>query len=479
MSSHAAARRCRETSIKVVQPPGRYNAPMDEAPPLRALVIDDERNIRTTLRVCLEGMGCAVDEAASASQALEKLRLTAFDIAFLDLRLGVTSGLDLIPQLLAERVGLEIVVVTAYATVDTAVDAVKRGARDYLPKPYTPAQIRHIVDRIRERRALEARVVQLQLRAAEAVPELELETRSPKMRAALETVRNAAAHEVAVLLRGENGTGKGVLARLLHATSPRSGGPFVVVNCPTLTEDLLASELFGHSRGAFTGAVRDTPGRVEAAEHGTLFLDEIGELPPALQAKLLRFLQEKRFERVGESQTRTADVRVVAATNRDLEAEVKAGTFREDLLYRLNVIDVVVPALRDRPDDILPLARQFLEHFSRAGRRPVPRLAPETERALLAYPWPGNVRELRNALERAVILSFAQLLLPQALPERIASHAATVPALGGDFTLDQVEREHILRILSRTRTQEEAARVLGVDASTLWRKRKKYEEGAG
>jgi NtrC-family two-component system response regulator AlgB len=249
-----------------------------------------------------------------------------------------------------------------------------------------------------------------------------------------------------------------------------------VVNCPTLTEELLASELFGHSRGAFTGAVRDQPGRVEAAEHGTLFLDEIGELSPALQSKLLRFLQEKQFERVGETQTRTADVRVVAATNRDLEAEVKSGRFREDLLYRLNVIDVVVPPLRERPDDILPLAREFLVYFSRTARRPVPQLAPEAERALLAYPWPGNIRELRNALERAVILSSAQSLPPQALPERIAAHAAPAPALGGDFTLEQIEREHILRVLARTKTQEEAARILGVDASTLWRKRKKYDE---
>jgi NtrC-family two-component system response regulator AlgB len=278
-----------------------------------------------------------------------------------------------------------------------------------------------------------------------------------------------------VLLRGENGTGKGVLARLLHATSARKDAPFVVVNCPTLTEDLLASEMFGHSRGAFTGAVRDQPGRVEAAEHGTLFLDEIGELPPSLQAKLLRFLQEKQFERVGETQTRTADVRVVAATNRDLEAEVKAGRFREDLLYRLNVIDVVVPPLRDRPEDILPLARQFLVFFSRAARKPVPQLAAETERALLAYPWPGNVRELRNALERAVILSASHTLGPHSLPERIAAHAAAAPVLGGDFTLDQIEREHILRVLARSKTQEEAARVLGVDASTLWRKRKKYD----
>jgi two-component system, NtrC family, response regulator AlgB len=442
--------------------------------PLRALVVDDERNIRATLRICLEGLGCSVAEAANAAQALEKLRHAAHDLAFVDLRLGTASGLELIPQLLAERPGLDIVVVTAYATVDTAVEAVKRGARDYLPKPFTPAQIRHIVERIRERRSLEDRVLSLEVRAPEA-PELDLETRSPKMRAAIETIRNAARHDVAVLLRGENGTGKGVLARLLHATSARNQAPFVVVNCPTLTEELLASELFGHSRGAFTGAVRDQPGRVEAAEHGTLFLDEIGELSPVLQAKLLRFLQEKQFERVGETQTRTADVRVVAATNRDLEAEVKAGCFREDLLYRLNVIDVIVPPLRERAEDIVPLARRFLVHFARAARRAVPQLAPDTERALLAYPWPGNVRELRNALERAVILSGALALPPQALPERIAAHATPAPALGGDFTLDQIEREHILRVLARTNTQEEAARILGVDASTLWRKRKKYD----
>jgi NtrC-family two-component system response regulator AlgB len=278
---------------------------------------------------------------------------------------------------------------------------------------------------------------------------------------------------VSVLIRGESGTGKGVLARALHAGSPRRERPFVVVNCPTLSEELLASELFGHARGSFTGATRDQAGRIEAAEGGTVFLDEIGEISPALQAKLLRFLQEKRFERIGENRTRVADVRIVAATNRNLESAVKEGRFREDLLYRLNVVEVTVPPLRERTEDILPLARSFIAFFARQARRPPPEISLGTEQMLLAWPWPGNVRELRNALERAVILTPGQLLEPENFPERMAGHAARVPALGGDFSVEEVEREHILRVLARTATQDEAARILGLDASTLWRKRKK------
>jgi NtrC-family two-component system response regulator AlgB len=443
------------------------------APPrLRVLVVDDERNIRTTLGVCLETEGCAVRDAASGEAALEALRHGPYDLAFVDLRLGAESGLDLVPRLLAERPGLEVVVITAYATFDTAVQAVKRGAADYLPKPFSPAQIRHVVDRAVERRALAVRLFDLEERLGEATPEATLETASPRMRAVLDVLEKAAGHDVSVLLRGESGTGKGVLARALHAFSPRRERPFAVVNCPTLTDELLASELFGHARGAFTGAVKDTPGRVEAAEGGTLFLDEIGEISPGLQAKLLRFLQEKQFERVGEPRTRTADVRIVAATNKDLEAEVKAGRFREDLLYRLDVVAVTVPPLRERSEDVLPLARRFLAFFGRG--REAKQLSPAAEQALLAYAWPGNVRELRNALERAVILSPGQVLEPESLPERIAAHGGAAPSLGGDHTVDEIEREHILRVLARTPTAEEAARILGIDASTLWRKRKKY-----
>jgi NtrC-family two-component system response regulator AlgB len=443
-------------------------------PRATALVIDDEPNIRATLRLCLEGMGLRVLEAPNSALAIEALRRETVDVALLDLRLGAEGGMELLPRLLAERPGLDVIVITAYATYETAVAAVRQGARDYLPKPFTPAQIRQVVERALERRAVERRLLELESRVAEASPETDLTTSSAKMQAALEVLRQAAGHDVSVLLRGENGTGKSVLARVLHSWSARKAGVFATVSLPTLNAELLASELFGHARGAFTGAVRDQPGRVEAAEGGTLFLDEIGELPPALQAKLLRFLQEKQFERVGETRTRTADVRVVAATNRDLETEVKEGRFREDLLYRLNVVEVTVPPLRERLEDIGPLARRFLSFFVR-GARPVPELSPEAAQALRAYPWPGNVRELRNAIERAVILSPAQVLGPQALPERIAAHAHAMATVGGDFTVEAVEREHILRVLARTPTLEEAARILDIDPSTLYRKRKKYE----
>ena len=281
---------------------------------LRVLVIDDDKNIRVTLSVCLEGMGCEVRGVGNAEAALAALRESAFDLVFLDLRLGPGDGLDLLPLLLAESPGLMIVVVTAYATVDTAVQAVKRGAADYLPKPFTPEQIRHVVEKVATVRRTRRRMLELEQELRESVPEIDVETTSPALRGVLETIARAAPSGAPVLLRGESGTGKGVLARVLHAQSPRRGNPFVVVSCPTLSAELLASELFGHARGAFTGAVRDRAGRVELAEGGTLFLDEIAEIPPQVQAQLLRFIQEKEFERVGESRTRRADVRIVAAT---------------------------------------------------------------------------------------------------------------------------------------------------------------------
>jgi two-component system, NtrC family, response regulator AlgB len=419
------------------------------------LVIDDEKNIRVTLTTCLESMTCQVTAVASADAALAVLARQPFDLAFLDLRLGQENGLDLIPKLLAEAPDLAIVVITAYATVDTAVEAIKRGAKDYLPKPFTPAQIRHLVERFAEQRQLTTRIRDLEARLQEAVPEVDVETASPKMRAVLEVVARVAPTDAPVLLRGESGTGKGVVAQLLHTQSKRAAKPFVMVNCPTLSEE---------------------PGRVEMADGGTLFLDEIGEIAPGLQAKLLRFLQDKQFERLGENKTRHADVRVLAATNRDLETDVKTGRFREDLLYRLNVIEVTLPPLRERPEDILRLARWFLAFFARSTRRALPELSLAAEQVLLTYAWPGNVRELRNAIERAVILWPAQVIEPQAFPERIASHGDRGMQLGGDHTLEAIEREHLLRVLTRTGTLEEAAQVLGIDASTLWRKRKKYED---
>jgi NtrC-family two-component system response regulator AlgB len=449
---------------------------MAEPPPAptRVLIVDDEKHIRATLSVCLEETGCQVVEASSRAAALQAVRSEAFDLAFLDLKLGTDSGIDVLVELLGERPGLEVVVITAYATFDTAVEAVRRGARDYLAKPFTPAQIRYVVERLQERRRQEAELRDLRTRLDEASPDVVLETRSVALRAILDVLTKAAEFEAPVLLLGEHGTGKGVLARMVHSISGRREHPFVAVNCPTLSDELLTSELFGHARGAFTGAVRDQPGRVEAAEGGTLFLDEIGEMPLSLQSKLLRFLQEKSFERVGETRTRRADVRVVAATNRDLKAAVQQGSFREDLLYRLNTIEVTVPPLRSRREDIPILAHAFVTFFARSVARPEPQLTRAAEDALQAAPWPGNVRELRNAVERALILSPGQILSPESFGLR-ASAGAPEPVIGGEFTVDEVEREHILRVLARSPTQDEAARVLGLDASTLWRKRKKYE----
>jgi NtrC-family two-component system response regulator AlgB len=443
---------------------------------LAILLVDDEKNIRQTLRVCLESMSAEVTEAASTTAAVEALRHAVFDVVFLDLRLGTQNGLDLVPQLLAENPNVAIVVITAYATLETAVEAIRRGAWDYLPKPFTPAQIRQLLEKLAVQRSLSTRVTDLQQRLQAEAPEADLSSDAPAMRGVLEIVSRAAQADVSVLFRGESGTGKGVLARAMHLESPRRDGPFVAVNCPTMTEDLLASELFGHARGAFAGADHDQPGRVEVAQGGTLFLDEIGDLPAGLQAKLLRFLQEKRFERVGETRTRKADVRVVATTNRDLEADVAAGRFREDLLFRLNVVEVRVPPLRERLEDIIPMARRFLAFFARALGRPTPTLSPAAERALVSYQWPGNVRELRNAIERALILWPPSVLEPQAFPERVAGGKDRGPFVGGPFTLDELERAHIAAVVAQAKTMEEAAAALGIDDSTLWRKRKKYEE---
>ncbi|MBF0499245.1 MAG: sigma-54-dependent Fis family transcriptional regulator [Candidatus Riflebacteria bacterium] len=441
---------------------------------MRVLVIDDEKNIRTTLTICLETMNCRVTAVGMPHSAVSELTRGAFDIAFLDLNLGTTSGLDLIPRLLAERPNLAIIVITAFATFETAVEAIKRGAKNYLPKPFTPTQIKQVVEQLGEHLRQTRRMADLEAQLRESVPEADLSTSSPEMLSALELIECAAGSDVAVLIRGENGTGKGVLARALHARSSRAGKPFVTENCPTLSEELLASELFGHTRGAFTGAVRDQVGRVEAADGGTLFLDEVGEISPALQAKLLRFLQEKRFERIGENRTRRVDVRVVAATNRNLEEDVATGRFREDLLYRINVIEVTIPPLRKRAEDILVIARRFLDFFSRSTGRLVPELSKSAEEALLAYSWPGNIRELRNAMERTVIIWPSHLIEPQAFPERISGNPSTEIRIGSDRTLEEIEREHILRVIARSSSLEEAARILGVDTSTLWRKRKKY-----
>ena len=441
------------------------------------LVADDEANIRKTLRICLEAEGARVLEAADGHEALGVASRETLDLVLLDLRLGQTDGLELIPKLLSRSPSLPIVVITAHASIETAVEATKRGARDYLPKPFTPAQVRHLLAVLAAERRAAVRLSDLEDRLHENVPEADLSTRSPGFRATLELAFKAAASEATILVRGETGTGKSVLAHAIHARSARRAQPFVTVSGAALTGELFASELFGHVQGAFTGAVKEQQGKVGAARGGTLFLDEIGEVEPALQAKLLRLLQEKEYERVGETTTRRADIRVIAATNRDLADMVKKGLFREDLHFRLNVVEVVVPPLRERPEDIRSLAESLAAFFSRRRARPL-RFGPGFVEQLERHSWPGNVRELKNAIERAAILASGDVLDVALLPPPIGGAVpSSGPRLGDSVTLETIENEHMERVIARSSTLEEAARILGVDAATLWRRRKKRAEG--
>ena len=443
---------------------------------MRILIVDDEPNIRRTLQMALEAMGHSVVEADSGSKALSLIRGRPFDVALVDLRLGQESGLDLLAPLLEQLPRLAVVVVTAYASIDTAVDAMRRGAFDYLPKPFTPDQIRAVLERVARVRELRDRVAALEDRFQGEFPDVDLEGRDPEVRRVLEVARRVAPTDAAILIRGENGTGKGVLARALHAWSQRASGPFVTVSCPSLAPELLESSLFGHVRGAFTGAIRDSAGKVSAAEGGTLLLDEIGDLPLSLQPKLLRFLQEKQYERVGDVHTRTADVRLIAATNHNLEADVAAGAFREDLLYRLNVIELTLPPLRQR-NDIMELADYLLASFARQMGRHLEGFTAEGRASLTRHTWPGNLRELRNTIERAAILAEGPEIGLADLPPRFNTPApgtVTPVEVGQPVSLEQVETEHIRRILALASSLEEAARLLGIDPSTLYRKRKQY-----
>lgn len=441
--------------------------------PLNLLVIDDETSLRRTLRTALESMGHRVAEAANLEQALAALKEQRYDLAFLDLRLGKENGLEVLPRLLRVAPGLHVVIITAHASLDTAIEALRKGAFDYLPKPFTPNQIRVVLDRSSLVRGLRNRVAALEEQVGLLSPEVELDSDEPAVKKVLKVAFQVAPTEATVLLRGESGTGKGVLARAMHARSKRAARQLIMVHCPSLSAELLESDLFGHVKGAFTGAVQDKTGKVETADGGTLFLDEIGDLPLALQPKLLRLIQDKTYERVGDPAPRTADVRIMAATNRELEAEVRAGRFREDLFYRLNVIEVTLPPLRNRLRDLLPLAQKLVGFFARQTGKPVTGFAAEAEAAMKSYTWPGNVRELRNAVERGAILTPDAVIGLEHLPGQLTTATSSHVELGGPVTLEQLEMEHIQRVMASAPSLDEAARILGIDPSTLYRKRKR------
>ncbi len=449
------------------------NSTPSETIPLNILIIDDELNIRKTLTVYLETEGHQVVAVSNFQDAVHEASRRSFDLAFVDLRLGTADGLDLIPALLAQTPWINVVVITAYASIDTAVEAMRRGATDYIPKPFTPAQVKLAVHKVFEMRTLEQRVASLQEDLGRLNPETDFSTTSPAMQRVINMSRQVAPSDATILLRGENGTGKTVLARAIHSWSRRAAKPISIVSSPAFPPELLESELFGHAKGAFTGAVRDHPGRIATCEGGTLLLDEIGDMPANLQPKLLRFLQDREYERVGESATRKADVRIIAATNQDLDQAVKEGRFREDLFYRLNVIQIEIPPLRERREDITALAERLLAFFGRARHHLFLGFTPEALQTLTQYRWPGNLRELRNVVERSAILCQADRVGVECLPENLLSSDSGA-RLGDPVSLEKIEEEHIRRVLATAKSLQEAADILGIDQATLWRRRKKY-----
>lgn len=441
---------------------------------MRILIIDDEANIRKTTWLTLDALGHDCEQAENGEEALRFVQKGNFDVAFLDLKLGEESGLELIPKLLAQEPKLNIIIFTAYSSIDTAVQAIRNGAVDYIAKPFTPEQVRHVLARVEKNRRLENRVVELESILSTAENMTDFATNEPLVQKTYELTSKAASSLATILILGESGTGKSLLARAIHRNSPRRELPFITVACPSLSKELLESELFGHVRGAFTGAVGETWGKVKAAEGGTLFLDEIGELPLEIQPKLLRLLQEREYERVGDHKPRKANVRVIAATNRRLDELVKEGRFREDLYYRLNVITVEMPPLRQRQLDLEQCAEQHLHFFSKQLGRKLKGFTPAALSTLQRYPWPGNLRELRNVIERAVILATGEKIDLPDLPDTLRNSHPAEMVVGSRISLDELEREHITRVVEVASSMEEASQILGIDPATLYRKRKRY-----
>jgi two-component system response regulator HydG len=444
------------------------------------LVVDDDATHRTMLRTLLTGWGHTIAEADDGSTAIEKVHDQAFDLILMDIRMIKVSGLEALAEIKAYNPAIPVIVMTAYSSVETAVVALKNGAYDYLTKPLDFDELRLTMERAMDHRRLREENRLLRESLGRHFDTRNLIGDSLAMRSLLETVAQVAPSEATILITGQTGTGKEMIAGVIHYNSPRKDGPFVKINCAAITETLLESELFGHERGAFTGAYRKKEGKSRQAHGGSLFLDEISEMSLAMQVKLLRVLQEKEFTRVGGEELVKADVRVIAASNKDLSEEIETRRFREDLYYRLNVVTLEIPTLRARKEDIPLLAQHFLEVFSKKNRKQVKGFTPQAMDHLLKYDWPGNVRELMNAVERGVVLSRAEYLDEKELPliirnGELEKEIITKEAIPADLPLDEVEKATILKTLESTKgNKSEAARRLGITRRTLHKKLKKY-----
>ncbi len=438
---------------------------------IRILIVDDEEIVRESLGNWFREEGYHVAMAASGKEALEKVAAESWDIYLIDIKMPGMDGLELQRKIMEINPQATIIIMTAYASVETAVRAMKQGAYDYIVKPFDPDDLEHLIRNAVERKRLLSENVRLRQKIEEMAHFHEIIGQSPAIRRVLEQVSLVAPSDTTVLIRGESGTGKELIARAIHASSPRRYMPIIVVNCGALSEGVIESELFGHEKGAFTGALYRRKGKFELADGGTLFLDEIGDISLKTQIDLLRVLEEKKIFRVGGNTPIPVDFRLIAATNRDLEALVAERAFREDLYYRINVFSIALPPLRERREDIPLLAEHFVERFARAMNKPLRGLSRDALDLLMTYDWPGNVRELQNAIERAVLVCRGREIEPDDLPLPVND----VRDLPLGKSLADVERQHIQRILRETAWNiSQAARVLGIDRVTLYNKIRKY-----
>lgn len=443
--------------------------------PIQVLVVDDEKPTRVLMERELPQSGCTVVAVQSGEEALDVLARQDFDVVLLDLKMPGLGGMETLRQLRRSGAAAEVVVLTGHPEVESAIEAMKLGAYDYLTKPFKLSEVEAVLRRAAEKRQLQEENTALRRIVGQGEDGAVILGESQAMRSSLEMVERVAASNAPVLISGETGTGKGLIAKAIHQASPRAESPFLVINCSAFQDQLLESELFGHERGAFTGAASAKAGLFEVADGGTVFLDEVAEMSPAMQAKLLQVLDTGELRRVGGTRLRRVDTRIFAATNKDLHQEVRAGRFREDLFFRLNVVNLVVPPLRDRKEDIPILVEHFLDRFGLPGQAPKS-LSPETMQFLIGYAWPGNIRELANTIERLVLLVPGTVIGPDDLPPNIRPSAHLPPREGDPpLPLAEVERLSIIRALRYTQGKKApAARILGIDVKTLTHKIQRY-----
>jgi two-component system response regulator AtoC len=443
----------------------------------KILIVDDEAIVRDFISEVLIRMGHAPLAADSGEKAIEHLERTEFDVVITDFKMPGMSGIDVLERALQLWPDCRVIIITAYGTIERAVEAMKMGAQDYITKPISPDHLEMVVGKALDYKHLRIENRLLRNEISDKFSFENIIGKAPGMQAVFELIRRASPSDSTILINGESGTGKELVAKAIHYNSPRAKGPFIKMNCAALPEGLIESELFGHEKGAFTGAIRAARGRFELADGGSLLLDEISEIPPPLQAKLLRVLQEKEFERIGSGQTIRVDVRVIATSNRDLRDEVGRGNFRDDLYYRLNVIPIDIPPLRQKLEDIPLLCNYFLNNFCQRFGVPVKTLSEKVMQIFMSYSWPGNVRELENLLERAAVISKNQELKPGDFPPEITSGIAAVPSGPMDvgMSINEAEKILILKTLkAHAGNKSRTAEVLGISTRTLRNKLHEY-----